>query len=98
MHEKYWDNPKEFRPERFDESTNKIAPFSFLPFSLGKRNCVGERFAMIEGRVALAMIAQRFEVQFMQGIATEKYFEESSVITTIPKHDLKLVFIPRKSQ
>lgn len=31
----------EFIPERFDESKNRVYPFSFLPFSIGKRSCIG---------------------------------------------------------
>lgn len=39
--EKYWDNPNEFRPERFsDENKNKIVPGSFAPFGVGPRGCI----------------------------------------------------------
>lgn len=42
---RWWKNPLEFNPDRFTDDTVKNA---FLPFSLGKRNCIGARFAMIE--------------------------------------------------
>lgn len=93
---KYWENPEEFIPERFDESKHKITPFTYFPFSLGKRNCVGKKFALIEGIIMLAMLAQRFEVAFPEGADQEKYFEFEQQLSTLPKYDLPLVFKPRK--
>ena len=92
LHPQYWENPKEFIPERFDETKNKITPFTYFPFSIGKRNCIGEKFATIEGRIALTMIAQRFKIEFDENIDVNKYFETINMITTVPKHDLKLQF------
>lgn len=37
---KYWDDPQEFRPERWLNKTSTI-PFSFIPFNAGPRNCIG---------------------------------------------------------
>lgn len=37
-----WDDPSEFRPERFAGDYNKDA---FLPFATGPRGCIGRRFA-----------------------------------------------------
>lgn len=40
--EKYWDEPFQFRPERFVKGDyNKNA---FIPFSAGPRACIGRRF------------------------------------------------------
>ncbi|KGN59940.1 cytochrome P450 734A1 [Cucumis sativus] len=47
-----------FNPLRFCEPRKHLA--SFLPFSLGPRICVGQNLALIETKVALAMIIQRF--------------------------------------
>ncbi|XP_070575250.1 steroid 17-alpha-hydroxylase/17,20 lyase-like isoform X2 [Ptychodera flava] len=48
MNSKYWQEPEEFRPERFlDEDGNALpSPNTFLPFSAGRRKCVGESVAM----------------------------------------------------
>lgn len=42
LKEKYWDEPSQFRPERFIKGDyNKDA---FIPFSAGPRACIGRRF------------------------------------------------------
>ncbi|XP_070575257.1 steroid 17-alpha-hydroxylase/17,20 lyase-like [Ptychodera flava] len=48
MNSKYWHEPEEFHPERFlDEDGNALpTPNTFLPFSAGRRKCVGESVAM----------------------------------------------------
>ncbi|TMS37841.1 hypothetical protein L596_004688 [Steinernema carpocapsae] len=50
---KHWDNPEEFCPERFQDGT-KRHPYSFIPFSAGSRNCIGQRFALMEEKTVMA--------------------------------------------
>ncbi|XP_064093932.1 cytochrome P450 3A19-like [Macrobrachium nipponense] len=62
--EKFWPNPKAFDPERFHSSKKKdIHVASFLPFGLGPRNCIGFRFALMEGKIAIARLLQRYCIQ-----------------------------------
>lgn len=53
-----WSDPTRFDPERF-ASGAKIAPYTFLPFGGGKRNCIGTYFAQIEARAVIARVLQR---------------------------------------
>ncbi|KAL1924864.1 uncharacterized protein VTP21DRAFT_4518 [Calcarisporiella thermophila] len=50
----------EFRPERFLEEYPKDA---FYPFSAGTRNCIGQNFAMIELRSAVAALLLHFDIE-----------------------------------
>lgn len=61
----YWENPKEFNPERFlKDAQKKQHPFAFLPFISGPRICIANHFAMIETMLITARLAQklRFEL------------------------------------
>jgi cytochrome P450 len=63
-HPGHWERPSVYAPERFaPERIDAIEPFSYFPFLLGRRACVGEHFAMLEGVVALAMIANRYKLE-----------------------------------
>ena len=59
---KTFEDPDEFKPERFlDEKTTANA-FSYVPFSAGPRNCIGQKFAMLELKTIIAKVLRKFEV------------------------------------
>ncbi|XP_055941700.1 uncharacterized protein LOC129971749 [Argiope bruennichi] len=79
----YWDEPNEFRPERFliDGGTKLIKnPPSYAPFSIGRRNCPGETIAWMEILYYFAEILKRFEISTPP--AVEPKFEVISGLVT----------------
>ncbi|CAB3238024.1 unnamed protein product [Arctia plantaginis] len=56
-------DPLKFDPERFsDENKHNIKPFSYMPFGLGPRNCIGSRFALCEVKVMLYQLIRKIKV------------------------------------
>ncbi|XP_060525750.1 cytochrome P450 9e2-like [Cylas formicarius] len=56
-------DPDKFDPERFsDENKRKIRPYTYLPFGVGPRNCLGSRFALLEVKMLLFNLLAAFEL------------------------------------
>ncbi len=66
-HADHWEAPDEFRPARFLPEASPPAPFTYLPFGLGPRHCVGEAFTMRAAELALATLARRFRLLPLPG-------------------------------
>jgi cytochrome P450 len=63
-HPAYWEKPDQFRPERFLPGRAADRPkFAYFPFGGGPRVCIGNMFALTEGALVLAGLAQRFHFQ-----------------------------------
>nr|QLI62188.1 cytochrome P450 39 [Streltzoviella insularis] len=60
---KYYPQPKTFDPERFsEENRHKLKPFTFMPFGIGPRNCIGSRFALLEIKVFLYNLILNYKI------------------------------------
>ncbi|KAK5643741.1 hypothetical protein RI129_007586 [Pyrocoelia pectoralis] len=60
---KYYPNPEQFDPERFnEENREKINRCAYMPFGSGPRNCIASRFALMEGKLVVAEIIRHFEI------------------------------------
>ena len=58
---RFFDSPDEFMPARWlDPSARPRPKLSYFPFGAGRRACIGESFAWLEGVLVLATLAQRW--------------------------------------
>lgn len=63
-HERLWDRPDAFDPDRW---AGEVPQGGYLPFSRGPRVCPGAGFAMLEGTLMLAHLVQAFRFQAVEG-------------------------------
>lgn len=85
-HAAIWDSPLAFWPERF---LHRDPPhrFAYFPFGAGPRQCIGAAFALLEARLILATMAQRFRIEAIPGFPVVP----EPVITLRPAHGIRMV-------
>ena len=81
----------EFNPNRWldtDRIDNVVGPGGYLPFSLGKRNCIGKEFALNELLATLAVFVRRFHVAWPDG---QRHPVRRTRLALAPTEPIKLI-------
>ncbi|KAM6981201.1 1,25-dihydroxyvitamin D(3) 24-hydroxylase, mitochondrial [Aplochiton taeniatus] len=89
--EEYFDNGKQFKPERWLRESSTINPFAHVPFGIGKRMCIGRRLAELQLQLALCWMVRDYEI-----VATDN--EPLDVIHSgllVPNRELPVAFVKR---
>lgn len=85
---KEFENPFEFRPDRFSpENTKQRHNYAYLPFSKGPRSCLGQKYAMLQSKTILARILKRFSFRTETGMENV-----GKIMGTVLEIDCDLIF------
>ncbi len=83
----YWDDPHTFDPSRFDKQrTVGRSRFAYILFAAGHRNCIGSYMALMQSKLVVALIAQRYNLTLCDGHKVEKH----AATTMRPKYGMKM--------
>jgi cytochrome P450 len=86
--QRYFDQPEEFRPERWaSEQIKQLPKYAYFPFGGGPRLCIGNSFAMMEAKLILATIAQKFHLDLVPDQAVTPL----PSITLRPRNGIKVI-------
>lgn len=86
-------NPHEFKPERFMQSGGHTdLPFTFLPFSAGRRSCLGQNFSILKAKVIMIHFIMRYSGQLPENYKFQNHIES---ISYLPIEPLILKLTPR---
>jgi cytochrome P450 len=79
----------EFNPHRFADGISNAAkhPAAFFPFGGGPRICIGQNFALLEAKMALSTILQRFSFELSPSYTHAPY----TVLTLHPQHGAQIM-------
>ena len=84
---RFFQDPEWFDPDRFAPGWEERIPrYAYLPFGGGPRTCIGNGFAMIEARLVLSTVTQRFHLQ----LEPDQQVVPTQLVTVRPKHGIRM--------
>ena len=94
-----WENPSEFRPERFlsPDGSQLVKPDHFMPFSVGQRMCMGDQLAEKELFLFFSSLLHTFHLEKASSSSELPDLVGVAAVTVTPK-PFQLVCVPRNLQ
>ncbi len=90
----FWEHPEQFEPERFTaERSAQRPPYTYYPFGAGPHTCLGIHYALLEGQLILATVAQRYRLRLVPGFSVEV----RSMGMLRPRHGLPMLLQAREA-
>ncbi|KAL7739858.1 hypothetical protein ACLKA6_003348 [Drosophila palustris] len=62
--ERYFPEPQKFDPERFsDDNKDNLVPYTYIPFGVGPRNCIGNRYALMQAKAMIYNLLLKYRIE-----------------------------------
>lgn len=74
-----WDNPNEFKPERFAPDNASHHPFAYLPFGGGQRICLGSHLALMEVKVIIGKLIREYTFELADPNKTDDFIPRFTI-------------------